>query len=748
MASKNNNIIDQGSIPFSIEGRLLQELGERLVASADLAIIELIKNAYDADAPICKVSLANGKIVIEDEGHGMTFDEFKSNWMTIATSSKQVERTSRIYGRKLTGAKGIGRFAVRYLGRSLSLVSISYDDSRKVYTKLEADFDWVNVDKLISLDKFKIPYKLFNLGKDAKSGTILKISKLRNEVIDKQRIKSEVLRIVSPLSGLQSGRFNRRESKRKEDPGFAVNFLEGFEKEGEVDSNLAKSILENCWARLTIDLSDEILEYKVSFNYSIEDSKEYKFKTKFPNNISNGVYADIRFFPKRLGIFLSKGINGKIAWSWVRDNAGVGVIDHGFRIKPYGFKDDDWLNLDVDHSHSKRNWRSKLMLENFPMSEEQDKYPSLNPMLNIPVNFQLVGAVFVESYQIGQKATSDLIPAMDREGFISNNAFEQLHQIVRAGIEYLALVDKKEELKRDEKEARDASKKLRKDLKEAIKEIELNDSIPQSEKSLIIERYSILAKEIEDVDEYHRTSKENLELISLLGIVSGYMTHETEKILNELKQVKKELDALAKKFPQIKERSEVVSTSLERLEKQIGYTSQFIYSLHNAKTESFSARAQIEYVLDKFGDFARRKGIKEFIEIEEGLLTPQLHIAVYSGVFLNLYTNAVKAILMKEMNYNEGKILVRAVNLRDKHILEVFDNGVGIPESLKERIWDPLFSTTSRLNSPLGTGMGLGLSLVKKVLTDIKASIKLVDPIQDYVTAFRIEYPLNPSERR
>ena len=745
MLEKNNIILKTGEINFAIEGRLLQELGERLVASSDLAIIELIKNSYDADSPICRVSLIEGEIIIEDEGYGMTFNEFESNWMTIATSSKQIERTSRIYGRKLTGAKGIGRFSVRYLGKSLSLRSVAYDDDEKCFTRLEADFDWISVDKLTSIEKFKIPYKLFKLENNVKTGTTLIIRKLRNEVINKYTIKSEVLNIVSPLSGLQSGRFKKRGDKKKTDPGFAVNFLKDFDTGAEIDSDLAKKVLENCWAKLNISLDGKNLKFEVDFNYSSQKTDPYKFETEFNNNISNGIYGDIRFFPYRAGIFYGKDINGKLAWSWVKDNAGVGIIDHGFRIKPYGFKDNDWLNLDVDHSRSERDWRTQIMVENYPMSEEQKKSPSVNPMLNIPVNLQLIGAVFVESYQIQGEEENilDLIPAMDREGFMSNQAYRELQEIVRAGIEYLALVDKEEELKKEEKKAKDASENLRRDFKSVVKEIEHNQAIPQSEKIKLIESYSTLAKEVDTVDQYYRTSKENLELISLLGIVSGYMTHETEKILDELKSVKREIEKLSNQFPQLKRSSKTINNSIIQLELQIGYSTQFIDSLHKTKAESFPAKAQIEYVLEKFGEFGHSKGIKEHIDIEDDLLTPPIHVAMYSGVFLNLYTNAVKAILMKEISSEEGKILIRAVNIRNKHILEVFDNGVGIPESLRERIWDPLFTTTSRLNSPLGTGMGLGLSLVKKVLSDIRASIKLVDPIQDYVTAVRVEYPFN-----
>ncbi|HUI29357.1 MAG TPA: ATP-binding protein [Candidatus Acidoferrales bacterium] len=208
MKDNTATLLDEGKIHFSTEGRLLQELGERLVASADLAIIELIKNAYDADSPICKVYYSGeDSLAVEDHGHGMTIDEFKTKWMTIATSSKQEDRISRKYKWKLTGAKGIGRFAVRYMGRFLKLYSVAFDEQRKAMTSLEANFDWVNVDNISTLEAFEIPYKLFRAADDEQPGTKLTISHLRNEIINKSKIKSEVLKIVSPLSGLERGKF-------------------------------------------------------------------------------------------------------------------------------------------------------------------------------------------------------------------------------------------------------------------------------------------------------------------------------------------------------------------------------------------------------------------------------------------------------------------------------------------------------------------------------------------------------------
>jgi hypothetical protein len=112
-------ILDRGELSFTIESRLLRELGERLVREPEVAIVELIKNSYDADATTCDVHYRAGdSISVVDDGTGMTLDQFRNGWMRIGTSSKELTPRSSIFRRRITGEKGIGRFAVRFLGRA------------------------------------------------------------------------------------------------------------------------------------------------------------------------------------------------------------------------------------------------------------------------------------------------------------------------------------------------------------------------------------------------------------------------------------------------------------------------------------------------------------------------------------------------------------------------------------------------------------------------------------------------------
>src|SRR2546423_640604 len=74
---------------FSVDSALLRELGERLVGKPHIALAELIKNSYDADATKVIVSFEGDRLSVADNGSGMTFTEFQDYWMRIGSPHKQ-----------------------------------------------------------------------------------------------------------------------------------------------------------------------------------------------------------------------------------------------------------------------------------------------------------------------------------------------------------------------------------------------------------------------------------------------------------------------------------------------------------------------------------------------------------------------------------------------------------------------------------------------------------------------------------
>ncbi|NWB88415.1 ATP-binding protein [Pseudomonas gingeri] len=732
--------LSRGHLAFKAEARLLQELGERLVAQPEVALVELIKNAYDADATTCEIGFAPGRQIlsVSDNGHGMTKEEFEKRWMTIATSGKSEQRVSRKYERDLTGQKGIGRFAVRFLGAKLRVDTVAYDPLRGCKTRLVAVFDWHEIDENLSLTNTSIPFRLFKAPDDLKNGTTLSIKGLRRggDFAQNPRFRSSVLSIVSPMSGLSRGRFTSVKSEVNQDPGFKVE-LPGDDDTSVVD--VAKYVLDNAWASLTIDLTSDDLRYSVRF---LGSDNEYSLITKYPNSIEAGMYADIRYFPRRAGLFSKKGVDGRTAYTWVKSNSGVSVVDRGFKVKPYGDEDDDWLSLGLDSSINSRDWRSSVSDIEFPMSAREKADPALSPALNLPTNYQLVGAVSVHSATgKGTRFVEDIIPSTDREGFLKTDGFEQLRDVVRGGIEYLAKIDKSRLLDEQERLAKEVTRQVKAEYKAAIEYVQSVPTLSVVEKARLVKDYSALSKKIEEVEDYDREARKKLEVMGSLGVVAGFLTHEASRIVNTVHDVSVALEEISKEHPSIAPQLELINESYDALKSHLEYTKLFVDATHSFKAVKFKSAPQILRVVQKFGKFAVDHGVEVLVNMGGEVDVPAMPITIYSGILLNLYTNALKAVLARDSSSINMKVVFSGGSNEHMHFLDVMDTGVGIPEHLAARIWDPLFTTTSRLNNPLGSGMGLGLSLVKQLVEQVNGKIALVGPQAPYSTCFRVSFP-------
>jgi signal transduction histidine kinase len=211
--------------------------------------------------------------------------------------------------------------------------------------------------------------------------------------------------------------------------------------------------------------------------------------------------------------------------------------------------------------------------------------------------------------------------------------------------------------------------------------------------------------------------------------------HDLEKALDEIR-------ALAKKFPELTQAVSSIGTRIESFRGFIEYSQLFIRKAGSSEGVELSAAGQVEHVLAFFKKFAEDLGIKIVNEIDPSVKTPSLPVAVYSGVLLNLYTNALKATVGLKRQDQPPRILFRAWNEKKRHVLQVADSGVGIPPQLHRRIWEPLFTTTSDVNNPLGSGMGLGLSLIRQVVAEYDGSATLLqEPPEGFTTCFEIVFP-------
>ncbi|MDZ4821237.1 MAG: sensor histidine kinase [Planctomycetota bacterium] len=726
---------------FHTQGRLLQELGERLVARADVALTELIKNSYDADAQSCTVRLSGDTLAITDDGHGMSEEEFLAKWMEIATPDKQRHRQSRKYKRSVTGSKGIGRFAVRFLGLKLELATVaSVGTGGK--QRLSITFDWAALDRVPHLQDARIPYQVSQVSVDTPTGTSLTISKLRNpaEIQITKELRTDLLAVANAYTGLKRGRFTST-GPSADDPGFKIILPDTA---AEDDSDLTNKLLNNAFARLTIDCR------KTGVRIEIHD-KAHKLllrrTIRRPSAISNGFFADIRYFPRRKGMFVGSGVDGRVAWGWIRDNKnnGIGIVDHGFRIRPYGFGEDDWLQLGYDAGHRRREWRIAFMEKNYKIPAAAASKAKLNPMLYLPNSHQLVGAVFVESVSASKpKSQEDLTPSMDREGFVDNEAFTELRNYVRTGLELLAFVDHREQ-RRAEKRKRNAdARALRKDFKSAVEYIEAVPGLKKADRVAVVERFQQLSKELEDTEEYFRVGTAKLEMMGLLGVMAGFVTHEMERVLHGLEEILKKVANLERKDHSLASVRKEIESAIETVGGQLDYSTAFIAAVHDSQKPpgTYYSRASAQMVVKQFHSFTTKRGIEVTVDIDAKVKAPPVPKALYNGIVMNLFTNALKAAVGGETASKTPRVIIKGWYDGGNHVLEVADTGIGIPPSIQKRIWDPLFTTTSAADfNPLGSGMGLGLTLVKQLMTDVSGRISLVDPPPGFSTCFRATFP-------
>lgn len=728
---------------FSVEAALLEELGERLVAVPEVALTELIKNSYDADATECLLYLEQDEITVKDDGNGMTEKEFLNFWMVVGTKGKARKNFSSKFNRKVSGSKGIGRFAVRFLGSKLVLITVAYDLDQKKYFSIEATFDWTKASQHNSLSEIEIPYTVTEVKKVTPS-TTLKISRLRPGVkdADLSAIATQTITLTTPIDGLEKPSFFK---KAKTDLGFTVKFGEQANNLSQVESVPAK-VLKFYVARVRIEVSNESLDVEVIF----DRSNDVVFKQRIPLKkyypdfaIGTPLFIDIRYFPQRKGTFAELGVDGFVGREWFKKNSGIAIVDNGFRILPYGMKDDDWLHQNVDISQNVRNeWRSKIMCDLFPLPPEAGE-PRNNPLLYLPGAGQVFGAAFVATLPNSSDGSIyQLTPSMDRQGYIGNKAFTFVRGITRFGLELIAYFDHQRVRKAEEEEEEKQLKGAEEDLSAAIQEIRKSKTIGVAEKSRLTNLLKVAATNYREVDDYRKKAQESLETMSLLGVLAGFMTHEFEQTIFRLNEAIQILKGISKSHRDIQAKLVRLEDSKRHLESFLGYSKLFTSKLGDSGNTSFTAGPQIQLVLETLSSVKEKHGIDIEIQVPEDLPGPSVPLSAYSGILLNLLTNAYKALIARESS-GPRKVRIIASSNGKRHRLVVADNGVGIPKRLQKRIWEPLFTTTSPDLNPMGSGMGLGLAIVQRVVTHIGGKVHLAETAPPgFNTAFEVELPL------
>jgi len=199
-------ILEKTQIPFTVSARTARLIGQENFANAEGAIIELVKNSYDAEASVCVIVIdpINDRIAILDDGDGMTEKTIREKWMTIGTDDKKINYKTKT--RIKTGAKGIGRFALDRLGKSSILVTKTLDSEAILWDVKWNQFDKKDAvisdikatiqtngisfnDELLELQRFTSPKEDFTSHWKEEKGTLISIDNL-NDTWDEKAVES------------------------------------------------------------------------------------------------------------------------------------------------------------------------------------------------------------------------------------------------------------------------------------------------------------------------------------------------------------------------------------------------------------------------------------------------------------------------------------------------------------------------------------------------------------------------------
>ena len=730
-------------LTFTVDSALLSELGEKLVETAHIALVELVKNAYDADATLVKIKIVpdppyGPQVHITDNGSGMAFYDVKKYWMRIATAHKQNQRISQRYGRPRTGAKGIGRFSCRRLGTQLKLHTTAVLEDG-YFEQTEVAFDWTKFKPGEEITTIKCEGSSKRL-KDGNPGTTLIIS---GSPVDEWSKRGYDF-LKRQLAVLAANR-GRKRPRFLEDPGFNVSLeAPGF---NEKISNLREKLLTAGWGELKVKVSNAG-EVICNLNALKVGEKTITYPVKLPDLAS--VSATIGIMPinreeMRNREVISKGSLSEIVEAW----GGVYVRYKGFRVYPYGEPGNDWLKIDYDRG-VRRTGLSEILQ---PFAA---KLRGVNPrraLLSL-----LSGKNYIGDVEIGERARGFEMKA-SREGFVGETGIEPLREVIRFAIDWSTMYREYARGLTAKEDAVRALEDLETQLEHSVepKEIvttalrvlqsevrSLATQLPTAERQQVLRSLQTATHAIEKHEASNREELRHLQLVASTSTLLLIFSHEVKSLLSWFEQVSISLDrvrrqvneAEAKKLAEI--RDEFVSTK-KRFLDLLSMTSLISVNSRRSEAAHLTLRPRLETAIRSFDLITKSYGIDVNIDHVPGTLQvgPMLEAELYA-VLLNVLSNAIKSVIA---GGGQKKVAVTAERQNSKVVLNVRDSGVGLNEKHYEQVFAPFAADPdnrlyrgldAKLNPEdryiVGTGSGLGLSISREILSYRGGTIRFVTP--------------------
>lgn len=669
---------------FKPRARLLLQLGDQLIKNESIALLELAKNAYDADASKVDIimhnpdSIENGFVEIEDDGFGMTADIVENVWLEPGSNYKQEQFVERRftpkYHRLPIGEKGIGRFGAHKLGNLIEMTTKSAN-AKEVYVRI----DWTQFAEHRYLEE--VPIRIIEREQpqyftDGKTGTRIVIKGFRKEW--ERGMARNVIRAITSITSPFEIMDAFIPSLKIPDK---LGWFDGIITWDKVcDYSLfqfdtiiyGNTIIDftykfTPWNTMTklhersVGLSDSIVE-----NYlSITDDKDnpiilsdYKIGTiRF-----KGYIFDLDTFIMKMGVSDKSGFK-----SYLKSNGGVRVFRDGLRVYDYGEPENDWLSLD---------------------------YRRFQQPTKAISNNLIVGAIY-----LNREESSGLEEKTNREGFVENDAYIAFKKAI---LHVVGLVETLRQT--DKKKLKEAygptpkSEPVMSLLGEAQRYVD--EKVLDSEVKTEIKKYLV------KIERDYKLVTDNLLKAAGAGLNMSVVIHEIEKIIYEVDKVLKAEKASERALNLVQHLSSLIDGYADLIRRS-EQTNESIVNIINQALFNTEYRLQTHIIIP----------VKRYLENPANRsLRCKVARNLLIGAIMNLIDNSIywldqKAFKKLEENESFTKKIFIDVVADDAFIhIVVADNGTGILLPTED-ITEPF--VTGKKN---GAGMGLGLHIASEVL--------------------------------
>lgn len=708
-----------------MDAALLFQLGEELVNRRSVALAELIKNSYDADASKVTITFRNvskvgGTIEVQDDGQGISLDCLRSKWLRIATRAKEEEPESA-RKRLRAGAKGVGRFAARRLAGKLVLESTAASDDRPgSMERVSATFDWGSFRPGLRLEDIEIPVERQFLStaeqRKAKTGLRLILSEVRDawSLADLEELQSDLLRLTAPSSNQSRDDFR------------IVLVAPDFP---EFEGGLADRFLEYGLARLVGHLDKKGRPtYSLHFRdraFGRNDPKPFRPDKRFP--AAGSARFELSFFVYKTAFFAGLPIKTKEAQERGRSRGGVHIYVDRFRVPPYGDQGDDWLSLDEDRGRRVDAVPEELVSE--------VKTAPKRPMLLLPGNNQLFGSVY-----LSRRTNPQLRQTVNRERFIEDSAFRDLRAFVRLGIDWMTVQYAARAAAAKTRE-RSRTEALLESARAKFAAVVADSKLSEEGRIEVVQAFDLAMHAVEAREGELISELSMLRVLASTGTMIAVFEHQLMASMSGLEELAKRVRGLVRGIPREK-REELEQEAVrlngwvQDLQHQADMIGLLLAKDARARRKRVPIRDAVQSVADSFGSFMLTNAIKFENSVPAALKTPSIYPAELTAVLLNLITNALKAVRHTE----QRSLRVDAERRDGSVVLSVCDTGVGADPESWEEFFLP-FNSTSTPDPLLGHGTGLGLKIVRDIAQVYGGSARFVAPVSPWRTTLEVSIP-------